>query len=116
MELDAPAVAALVDAQLDTMSDSAVAELVTRLRVPPRCEMRPWAYGRPHEHPCWIVLEHPRSNTGIAYCADGFGPATPWGLVWLSQHRSMGDDSCWFPSLEEALRDSRALEDLGHAV
>ena len=116
MELDASAVAALVDAQLHAMSDSGLAELVTRLRVQPRCEMRPWNYGEPHQYPCWIVLEHPRSKTGIAYCAYGFGPGTPWGLVWLSEHLSMGDDSGWFPSLEEALRDSQALEDLGHAV
>jgi hypothetical protein len=116
MEFNASAVAALVDAQLAAMGNSAVAELTRRLRVPPRREMRPWNYGDPHQYPCWIVLEHPTSNTGIAYCAHGFGPRAPWGLLWLSDHLSMGDDSGWFASLEEAVRDSQAAGELGDAV
>ena len=116
MELNASAVAALVDAQLAAMGNSAVGALTRRLRVPPRREMRPWDYGEPHQYPCWIVLEHPPSNTAIAYCAHGFGPRTPWGLLWLSDHLSMGQDSGWFASLEEAVRDSQAAEELGHAV
>jgi len=114
--LDASAVVALVDAQLTAMSNPALITLVARLRVSPRCELRPWPYAERHHYPCWIVLEHPPSNTGIAYCADGFGPRAPWGLLWLSEHLSMGDDSAWFTSLEDALRDSRAIEELGHAV
>ncbi|CAG0933531.1 hypothetical protein TFLX_03094 [Thermoflexales bacterium] len=60
-------------------------------------------------YPCWIVLEHKESNTGIAYCDYGFGPKDPWGLVFLSGD-SMGMDSGWFSSLEDAFRESMARE------
>jgi hypothetical protein len=51
-------------------------------------------------YPCWIVLEHAPSNTAIAYCAEGFGPGCPWGLLFLEgEHLSMGMDSGWFTYL-----------------
>ena len=51
------------------------------------------------------------ANTGIAYCPEGFGPRDPWGLVFLSgEHMSMGMDSGWFTSLEDAFRESSAWE------
>jgi hypothetical protein len=107
MALSASTVAALVDAQLAGISDPAVRDLITRLRVEPRRELRPWNYGAPGQYPCWIVL---------AYCAQGFGPRAPWGLLRLTSHLSMGDDSGWFASLEEAVRDSPVSRDLGHVV
>jgi hypothetical protein len=112
MELDAVGVGALVDTQVASIADRAVVELIDRLRIVPRQEHRPWDYGAPGEYACWVVLEHQRSNTGIAYCPQGFGPRAPWGLLWLTKHLSMGSDSSWFPTLEEALRDSFAAEEL----
>jgi hypothetical protein len=57
------------------------------------------------------VLEHPPSNTGIAYSPQGFGPSDPWGLVSLSgDHMGIGMDSGWFPTLESAMRDSMAWD------
>ena len=62
-------------------------------------------------YPCWIVLEHRASNTGIAYCAYGFGPGDPWGLLFLGgPHLSMGMDSAWFVTLEDAFRQSPACD------
>ena len=116
MELTASGVDALVDAQLAALADPALLSLIARLRVAPRKEIRPWDYGNPHEYPCWIVLEHRSSDTAIAYCAHGFGPRAPWGLLFLTRHLNMGMDSGWFSSLEEAVRDSFAMEDFhsGH--
>lgn len=86
-------------------------ELIKRLRVPTRREERPWNYGKGDEaYPCWIVLDHPGSNTCIAYCEQGFGPRSPWGLLFIKNHLSIGMDSGWFASLEEAVRDSMAWE------
>ena len=111
MKLTASAVDALVDAQLAAIADPAISSLVARLRVAPRQEVRPWDYGEPHEYPCWIVLEHLSSGTAIAYCAQGFGPREPWGLLFLTRHLSMGMDSAWFSSLEEAVHDNFAMEE-----
>lgn len=116
VELTASAVDALVDAQLVAIVDPALLGLIARLRVAPRKEVRPWDYGKSHEYPCWIVLEHRSSDTAIAYCAHGFGPRAPWGLLFLTKYLSMGMDSGWFGSLEEAVRGGFATEDLqnGH--
>jgi hypothetical protein len=86
-------------------------ELIKRLRVPTRCEERPWDYGNEDEaYPCWIVLDHPESNTCIAYCEHGFGPRCPWGLLWITKHLNIGMDSGWFVTLEDAVRESMAWE------
>jgi hypothetical protein len=62
-------------------------------------------------YPCWTVLEHVPSNTGIAYCAEGFGPTDPWSLVHLTgPHMSIGMDSGWYVSLEGAMRESKAWD------
>ena len=119
MELDTATVERLVDAQVSAISEPSLVALIEKLRVPPRRELRGWSYGPPHAFPCWLILEHRPSNTGIAYCTDGFGPKAPWGLLWLSGARmDMGDDSAWFISLADALRDSQVMLDAqgGHVV
>jgi len=72
--------------------------------------MREWDYGEAHqEFPCWIVLEHQPSNTCIAYCEEGFGPVSPWGLLFISRaHLNIGMDSGWFTRFEDAFRESMA--------
>ena len=102
----------LVRAQLDRITDVAVIEAIRPLLIAPRVEDRPWDYGPPGRTcPCWIVLEHTQSNTGIASCAEGFGPADPWGLLFLTgEHLSMGVDSGCFTTLEDAFRGSMACD------
>ena len=111
--LDKPAVAALVAEQLSRIGDSLLTLKIKELLVEPKPVSRALDYGTLNERfICWTVVEHPPSNTGIAYCDRGFGPAYPWGLVFLSgPHTSIGMDSAWFASLEEAFRDSIAWDD-----
>jgi hypothetical protein len=102
----------LVRRELDRIGDPRVVDAITALLVSPRCEQRTWDYGPSEQtYPCWIVLEHLRSNTAIAYSDQGFGPGSPWGLLWLAgEHSSMGMDSGWFTSLEDAFRGSMACD------
>jgi hypothetical protein len=105
MAVDAATVEQLVDAELVRISDPMVAALIEQWRVSPRCELRPWSYSET-EYPCWLVLENKDSNVGVAYCERGFGPKCPWGLLWLTgDHLYMGDDSQWFSTIEDAVRD-----------
>lgn len=101
-------VAVLVEQQVSLIQDPEVAKQIRALLVPPYGVDRPWDYGEPGQaHVCWTVLEHRPSNTGIAYCANGF--ADSWGLVFLEgPHMSMGMDSAWFAFLEDAFRESAA--------
>ena len=94
---------ALVAEQIARISQPDLVQAIRRLLVPARCEHRPWDYGARHQtYPCWVVVEHRPSNTAIAYSEWGFGPSSPWGLLFLSgPHLSMGMDSQWFVSLEE---------------
>ena len=110
MSLSASDVTALVEAQLAGVGDPKVVALIRSLIVPPRCELRPWDYGPPGtQYPCWIVAVHAPSQTGFAYCEQGFGPRCPWGLLWLSgEHLNMGMDCSWYDSLEAAIRESFA--------
>jgi len=105
----------LVDAELAELNDARVVAHVRELLVPPVPVVRGWDYGAEDEtYPCWSVLEHRTSNTGIAYCESGFGPRDPWGLVFLSgtQHMSMGMDSGWFPRFLDAYFESQAATEL----
>ena len=103
----------LVERQIESVTDRKVAEQIRALLVTPRPVERLWDYGAPDQRfTCWTVLEHPESNTGIAFCSEGFGPSSPWGLVFLSgPHMSIGMDSGWFASLEGAFRDSMAWQE-----
>jgi hypothetical protein len=101
-----------VDLELQRIKDAKLAHRIRELLVPPYPIERAWDYGSPGEHfTCWTVLEHRPSNTGIAFCNEGFGPSYPWGLVFLDgPHTGIGMDSGWFASLEEAMRDSAAWD------
>ena len=102
----------LVAAEIARISQPELASRISELLIAVRCEPREWDYGEAGQtFPCWIVAEHPDSNTAFAYCELGFGPSYPWGLLTIQgQHMSMGMDSGWFVSLEEAFRDSFAWE------
>src|SRR5580692_9044712 len=107
---EAKQIMALVDREMERITDSILLARIRELLVPPYAVERPWDYGAADDQfTCWTVLEHPPSNTGIAYCAQGFGPSFPWGLVFLSgPHLNIGMDSGWYASLEHAVRDSQA--------
>jgi len=104
-----------VNDELDALADSRVSTHVRSLLVEPTIVVRGWDYGRVDEaYPCWSVLEHAPSNTGIAYCEQGFGPTHPWGLVFLSgvERMSIGTDAGWYGTFLEAFFESRAAADL----
>lgn len=99
----------MVDAELSRIVDAGVLGAMKPLLVALRCELREWDYGEPEQtFPCWIVLDHVRTNTCIGYCEYGFGPSSPWGLLFITgQYLSMGTDSGWYATLEDAFRGSR---------
>lgn len=107
---------ALVESDLSLLSDGRVLAHIRSLLVSPKPVLRSWNYGVDGEqYPCWTVLEHPASNTGIAYCENGFCPTSPWGLVFLQgseAQMSMGMDSGWFSTFLQAYFDSQAVSEL----
>ena len=109
MREQAAAVEALVLREIERIEQPDLRALAQSLRVPPHVEDRPWDYGREAQtYPCWIAFVHPPSNTAIVYCSEGFGPAYPWGVLFLTEPRNMGMDSQWFASVEDAMRNCPA--------
>jgi hypothetical protein len=73
-------VAALVERELEGITDRRLAGMIRGLLVAPYPVERGWDYGtRGQKFTCWTIPEHHPSNTGIAFCAEGFGPSCPWG-------------------------------------
>ncbi len=109
---EAKGIQILVEQEIQRIGDSTLLARIRELLALPYAAERQWDYGTPDEQfTCWTVVEHSPSNTGIAYCAHGFGPSYPWGLVFLSgPHMSIGMDACWYASLEDAMRNSQAWE------
>lgn len=84
-------------------------------RVAPPAPIRlAWDYGQPGEtFGGWLVFSDPRRRTGIAYCDQGFGPKSPWGLIFTGETcPSMGMDSGWFQRFMDAWFDSFSAADL----
>lgn len=104
--MSAARITALVESELRSITQPELVAMARDWTIPPKLEQRSWDYSVVDQHlPCWLVVEHPPSNTGIAYCAAGFGPSDPWGMVCLSgAQMSMGTDGAWFATLEDALR------------
>jgi hypothetical protein len=112
--MTATEVTSLVEKQLALIEVARVQERIRRFLVSPYPVAGSWDYGKEDQtYVCWIVLEHRESESGIAYCEEGFGPAMPWGLMWLKgSHRyRIGMDSGWFDSLVDAFRESCAWEE-----
>jgi hypothetical protein len=103
----------LVNAELSQITAGRAIARIRELIAPPYAVEREWLYGAPGQtYTCWIVLEHRASNTGIAYCAEGFGPGNPWGLVFLTGPRiGIGTDSEWYGTLEQAMKESMAWDE-----
>ena len=116
MSINAQKLTAIVDGELAQLSDSRVVAYIQALRDEPTVTMRRWNYGREDEsYPCWTVLRHSASNTGIAYCEHGFGPRSPWGLVFLEGDEgrtSMGMDCSWYTTFLQAFSESHAAAGL----
>lgn len=109
MREQAATVEALVVREVESIEQPDLRALAQLLRAPLHVEEWPWDYGPEGQtYPCWIAFAHPPSNTAIAYCSQGFGPSYPWGLLFLAEPRSMGMDSQWFLSVEDALRNCPA--------
>lgn len=113
MELIADEVSKIIETELGKIKNPQSAELIRKLLVPLRCEVRQWEYdAEGSKYPCWIFAEHQESDTVFAYCEHGFGPDCPWGLLGVSRaYPNMGMDSNWFDSLEDLVRDSQAWPD-----
>jgi len=116
LTVDANNLLSAIETELDQVSDPRVVQHIRSLLVVPSVVMRPWDYGEPDtEYPCWSVLEHQKSNTGVAYSEYGFGPSYPWGLVKVDGPKdsmSMGMDCAWYPCFVEAYFESFASADL----
>ena len=98
----------LLEKEIEHIPHQEMREAIERHRVKLRIENREWDYSKEYKtYPCCIVLEDPITNTAIAYCEEGFGPANPWGLLFIKgQHMNMGMDAAWFSCIEDAVRES----------
>ena len=100
-------VSEILEAAIAEIEDGEVVDAIRRFLVTPKCVMRNWDYEDDTRFPCWIVASDPASNTAIAYCELGFGPASPWGLLnQNSEFNEMGPDAAWYSRLEDAFRQS----------
>lgn len=100
--LDPQTLSDLVEAERAQLSEARVLADIDRLRIDPRAFAGRWNFTRARRyHPCWAILQNERGH-GIAYCASGFGPVLPWGLMRLEDGSPMGDDTGWLPTLLDA--------------
>jgi hypothetical protein len=108
----------LVQRELAAIVDAGLQQRIREFLVTPYPIERAWDYGLgDQKYTCWTVLEHRSSNTGIAFCSQGFGPSCPWGIVFLSgPNMGIGMDSGWFMSLEDAMRESAVWQGLNPKV
>jgi hypothetical protein len=75
-------ISALFEHEVELIVDAKLKARIRELSVVPYLVERSWDYGTPgQQFSCWIVVEHRESNTGVAFCDVGFGPAYPW--VWI---------------------------------
>ena len=76
----------------------------SELEVEPEVSKLKWDYGN-EVFECFVVFKDIHTDTGIVYSEFGFGPKSPWGLVFLSKMRS-GMDSGWFNNLFDCFMDT----------
>src|SRR5262245_29704476 len=111
MPLDESQVAARVAEELARIVDQKIATALASMLVRPRACSLEWDYGGEPCYPGFIVAEDPESGTGIAFSESGFGPKSPWGLIFVAVP-AFGMDSGWYSTLEAAFRESWAFERL----
>lgn len=120
MSIPPATIARLIAGELSVLSDDSVKQAVLHGLVDPRPIPLDWDYGTlGQQFEGWVVFDHEaESDTLIVYCEHGFGPRSPWGLVFATPHqgnRSMGMDSGWFRSFMEAFWDSHAATPLAQS-
>jgi hypothetical protein len=116
MGVDSGTLRELIDRELADLPNERIVRHIRALLVEPVPELRDWDYGEPgQQYPCWIVFRHTASNTGIAFCEQGFGPRCPWGLLRIGgegKPRSIGQDCGWYPNFLETYFNSFAVCEL----
>ncbi len=98
----------ILERELAAIEDPKARQQIGTVLVEPTPMRCGWDYGPPGQtFPCWKVGRDPDGQSvGIVYCESGFGPESPWGLVWLHEAiPSMGQDTGWFPTFREAAGD-----------
>jgi hypothetical protein len=114
MSISAESIKELINAELSKVLDHRVVDHIRNLLVEPTVVMRKWDYGDSNTmYECWDVLNEEDSSIGIAYSEFGFGPKSPWGLVWTSgsiSEMSIGMDCEWFVRFLDAYFDSAASD------
>jgi hypothetical protein len=101
----------LVEEQVRKIGDPTITEGLKTFLILPRQEMRIWDWQKPYaKYPVWVVAESSQYDYGIVFSDYGFAPERPWGLVF-SSHDNFDADYCWYPSLEEAYKESRLVEE-----
>jgi len=74
MPTDAQILKALIDRELESVTDLRLHDHIRRQLVEPTPVLRNWDYGkRGKQFVCWAILNDSDSNTGICYCENGFG-------------------------------------------
>lgn len=106
-------VEALVQDDVRALSDArVVAHVISLLLAPPRPLRLVWPWGPGGEtFEGFLVLDHPPSSTGVAYCRKGLGPAAPWALVFttdLGSPPSTGRPDESYPRFLDAYFESKA--------
>ncbi len=96
----------LIQKELDKITDPIVRGGIEKVLVEPTSHIRKWDYSTTNESfICWVIATDILTDTSIIYCKEGFGPETPWGLVFSSV-RYFGMDSGWFDSLLDCYLES----------
>ena len=110
--MNAAEITALVQLELKKINDPLVQSTILSLLISPSLHQRTWEWDRnENKFPCWTTIQDNRTDTSIVYCEHGFGPKTPWGLVFISKD-FFGGDFSWFRTMEQAFCDSFAASDL----
>lgn len=101
MKLDSELIQNLVEEQISGIKDNDRQSALRAIIVDPYVELREWDYAENTKYQCWIIAKPKNDDHVFAYCNEGFGPNTPWGIIKKDSNGSMGPDACWHTFLED---------------
>lgn len=105
-----------IETELKAINDAVVLAFIRARLIEPHIVMRDWDYGVPtRQLPCWTVFEDCSRDLALVYCDEGFGPRTPWGMVWIGNSgrpTSLGMDTGWHPTFMDTFLDSLVATEL----
>jgi hypothetical protein len=102
----------LVKSEMERITNPIVKNALEDILVNPIQHMRKWDYGtKGEEFVCWTVAIDKNSDTALVYSDYGFGPESPWGLVFQS-YLYFGMDTGWFTNLKDSFLDSTMSSEL----